>query len=150
MYLFDLWLFVAAQSMTYKTVPRRQSYHIKLCFNDLSKVLKQLLLLEIKGDALNSLLLHLVRHVVTFDDCRSCLSLINVTIKLNCFLIIYLSRVSVLQPFQLLSVCVHVIKILLPCDHRIILFHKKLQPLVVSNILKILIGVSDVCFQSLI
>ena len=60
---------ISAEAAAYDTVPGRQVHLVKLCLDDLSDVIEDAALLEGKGDAIDSVLLHRLVHVGILDHC---------------------------------------------------------------------------------
>ena len=73
---------ICAKATAYDTVPRWQVHLVKLCLDDLSDVVEDAALLEGKGDAIDSVLLHWFVHVGILDHCVLGFLLIDATMGL--------------------------------------------------------------------
>ena len=73
---------ICAKATAYDTVPRWQVHLVKLCLDDLSDIVKDAALLEGKGDAIDSVLLHWFVHVGILDHCVLGFLLIDATMGL--------------------------------------------------------------------
>ena len=73
---------ICAKATAYDTVPRWQVHLVKLCLDDLSDVVEDAALLEGKGDAIDSVLLHGLVHVGILDHCILSFLLIDGTMGL--------------------------------------------------------------------
>ena len=73
---------ICAKATAYDTVPRWQVHLVKLCLDDLSDIVEDAALLEGKGDAIDSVLLHWFVHVGILDHCVLGFLLIDATMGL--------------------------------------------------------------------
>ena len=73
---------ICAKATAYDTVPRWQVHLVKLCLDDLSDIVEDAALLEGKGDAIDSVLLHGLVHVGILDHCILSFLLIDGTMGL--------------------------------------------------------------------
>ena len=73
---------ICAKATAYDTVPRWQVHLVKLCLDDLSDIVEDTALLEGKGDAIDSVLLHWFVHVGILDHCVLGFLLIDATMGL--------------------------------------------------------------------
>ena len=73
---------ICAKATAYDTVPCWQVHLVKLCLDDLSDIVEDAALLEGKGDAIDSVLLHWFVHVGILDHCVLGFLLIDATMGL--------------------------------------------------------------------
>ena len=71
-------------------MPGGQVHGVELCFDNLSDVVEHTFLLESKGDAVDCVLLHLLRHVTLLHNCVVSIFLANVTVRLHNVLVVVL------------------------------------------------------------
>ena len=79
---------VAAHSSSDDTVPCGQVHRIEFCLNYLCDVIQYSFLLEGEGDAVNSMLLHFLRHIAAFDYGILCLLLVNISMGMRLVLLV--------------------------------------------------------------
>ncbi len=60
---------IASHSSSNYTVPSWLVHRIELCLDYLSDVVEYSFLLKSEGDTVDGVLLHLVTHIATFNDC---------------------------------------------------------------------------------
>ena len=74
---------VAAHAAAHNAVPCRQVDRIELCFDNFCNVIEDSSLLESKGNAVDSVLHHVVAHIGELDHCVLGLLLVNATMGLH-------------------------------------------------------------------